>query len=108
MSNPIDASRTELEARLKNLVDEYLRLADPSAWPKLDTISQQQQAYWQRRHREQLLREVRMLQGALANAPRQAARAGDDSDTGRLISAAKAKAKELRERAGLLAPKVTQ
>lgn len=96
--NAIDANRTELEARLKNLVDEYLRLADPSAWPKLDSISQQQSAYWQRRHREQLLREVRMLQGALANAPRQAARADGDSDNQKLIEDAKRRGAELRAR----------
>lgn len=104
----IEQNRAALEDRLQALVAEYLRESDPATWPKLDTIPHQQARYWQKKHRAQLLAEINALQNALKHAPRQAARADEDSDTGRMIAEAKRRARELRERAGLLPPKVQQ
>lgn len=92
--------RTRLEQRMRELVAEYLRESDPKSWPTLDGIAQQQQRFWQKKHRGQLLAEITALQAVLRNAPRQRPIA-DDSDGARLIREAKAKAAELRKQAGL-------
>jgi hypothetical protein len=92
-----------LKTRLAELVEEYLRESDPSKWTPPANATEQTRRYYEKRHAEVTLKQITELSRTIAAAeglpdPKPSP---ETKETASKIKAARQKAKELREQAGI-------